>query len=136
MNDDAIFDRARAAGIAVGWTDAGGRPQRVRVEALRRLLDALDFGEAPSAPPPLVTATVGRRIELPGIAGDAAGELVLEEGDIRPVRLRDGSLPGIRQAGYHKLRVGDREITLAVAPPRCLTAHDIGGGRRLWGVAV
>ncbi|MFZ5784111.1 MAG: 4-alpha-glucanotransferase [Pseudomonadota bacterium] len=136
MSDDVILDRARAAGIAVDWTDAAGRPQRVRPEALRRLVDALDFGEASSAPPPLVTATVGRRVMLPGIAADAAGELALEDGDTRPVKLRNGGLPGIRQAGYHKLRVGDREITLAVAPPRCLTAHDIGGGHRMWGLAV
>lgn len=136
MSDEAIADRARAAGLAVEWTDAMGRPQQVRGEALRRLVEALDYREEPVAMPPLVTATVGRRIALPGVTDDVAGELMLEEGDIRSVTLRAGGLPGIRQAGYHKLRFGDREITLAVAPTRCLTAHDLGGGRRMWGVAA
>ena len=45
-------------------------------------------------------------------------------------------MPPIDEPGYHRLRVGDREITLAVAPPRCVTLEDIAPGERLWGLAV
>lgn len=50
--------------------------------------------------------------------------------------LRDGSAPAIDQPGYHRLRFADREITLAVAPGRCLTLEEIGAGQRMWGVAA
>lgn len=136
MNEEAVLARARAAGVAVDWSDAMGRPQRVRTESLRRLLEALDGVDAPAVTPPLVTARVGRPITIPGIDADHPAELVLEDGEAKPVTLRDGALPGIRRLGYHRLRVADREITLAVAPPRCVTLRDIGGGERMWGVAA
>lgn len=136
MNEEAILAGARAAGFAVDWVDAMGRPQRVKTETLRRLLDSLDGGAAPPALPPLVTARRGRRIALPGIDGDAPGELVMEDGEVKPVGIRAGSLPGIARMGYHRLRIADREITLAVAPSRCVTLADVGAGRRLWGVAA
>ncbi len=43
MNEEAVLARARTAGIAVDWTDAMGRPQRVRTDSLRRILEALDW---------------------------------------------------------------------------------------------
>jgi 4-alpha-glucanotransferase len=136
MNEEAVLARARSAGIAVDWTDATGRPQRVRTETLRRLLDALNGLDEPIGVPPLVTARLGRPIGIPGLDGDQSAELVLEDGDKKAVVLRDGTLPGIRRLGYHRLRLADREITLAVAPPRCVTLQDIGGGERMWGVAA
>lgn len=136
MNEETVLARARAAGLAVDWTDATGRPQRVRTESLRRLLDALDDIDAPAGPSPLVTACLGGRIALAGIEGDHSAELVLEDGKANSVVLRDGALPGIRRPGYHRLRFADREVTLAVAPSRCVTLQDIGGGERMWGVAA
>ena len=136
MNEEAVLARARAAGVAVDWTDAMGRPQRVRTESLRRLLESLDGVDAPPGVPPLVTARLGRPIEIPGIDADHSAELALEDGEAKAVALRAGTLPGIRQPGYHRLRFADREITLAVAPPRCVTLQDIGGGERMWGVAA
>ena len=118
MNEEAVLARARLAGIAVDWTDATGRPQRVRTESLRRLLEALDGVDAPLGVPPLVTARLGRPIAIAGIDADHPAELALEDGDVKSVVLRDGTLPGIRRPGYHRLRVADREIILAVAPPR------------------
>src|SRR5205085_6542816 len=38
--------------------------------------------------------------------------------------------------GYHRLPIRDREVTLAVAPPRCVTLQDIAPGERLWGLGV
>jgi 4-alpha-glucanotransferase len=45
-------------------------------------------------------------------------------------------IPPITTPGYHRLCYGDREVTLAVAPPRCLTLSDVLGGRKSWGLAV
>ncbi len=136
MNEETILAQARAAGVAVDWVDAMGRPQRVKTEALRRLVDSLDGAAESLALPPLVTARSSRRIALPGVEGDMPGELALEGGEVRPVTIRGGGLSGIARTGYHQLRLGDREITLAVAPPRCVTLADVGAGRRLWGVAA
>jgi 4-alpha-glucanotransferase len=136
VNEEAVLARARSAGIAVDWTDAMGLPQRVRTESLRRLLEALDGIDAPIGTPPLLTARLGRPIAVPGIDADHPAELALEDDDVKPVVLRGGTLPGIRRLGYHRLRFADREITLAVAPPRCVTLQDIGGGERMWGVAA
>ena len=62
MNEEAVLARARTAGVAVDWTDSMGRPQRVRIESLRRLLESLDGIDAAIGVPPLVTARLGRPI--------------------------------------------------------------------------
>ncbi|MBY0317953.1 MAG: 4-alpha-glucanotransferase [Reyranella sp.] len=136
MNEEAVLARARTAGLAVDWTDAMGRPQRVRTESLRRLLEALDGVDAVASPPPLVTARLGQPISIAGVDGDHPAELALEDGELKSVMVRCGALPGIRRPGYHRLRFAGREVTLAVAPPRCVTLQDIGGGERMWGVAA
>jgi len=64
---------------------------------------------------------------------------VLEDGSVRGVTIRGGkraTVPAIGVAGYHRLRFVNREITLAVAPARCVTLEEVGAGRRLWGVAA
>src|SRR5262249_24543770 len=114
MNEEAILARARQLGIAVDWVDAMGRPQTVKTESLRRLLEALDVALEPPGVPPLITALRGKPIALSGIDGDASGELVLETGEVRSVAIRAGSMPGITRTGYHRLRLGDREITIAI----------------------
>jgi len=131
VTDETILDQAHRAGIAIDWTDTNGRSQRVSVASLKRILDAL--GESGPPPlPPLVTATVGEPFQL-----DAEGpaELVLEDGSRQSMTLRSG-VPPINTPGYHTLRYGGREVTLAVAPQRCVTIGDIAPGQRLWGIAV
>ena len=141
MNEQALRARARQAGIAVDWIDATGRPQRVRTESLRRLLESLhDADDGPDLPP-LVTARLNTPTILANLSLDAdiPAELALEDGNVRRLTLRSGkgaSVPAVAQPGYHRLRFADREITLAVAPARCLTLDDIGAGRRMWGVAA
>ncbi|MCW5736894.1 MAG: 4-alpha-glucanotransferase [Enhydrobacter sp.] len=132
MNDETILAQARKAGIAIDWTDATGRPQRVSVASLARILEALGDGEPPQASPPLFTATVGQPIE---IAAEGPAELVLEDGSRQSLRLHS-TVPPIDATGYHTLRYAEREITLAVAPPRCITVDDIAPGQKLWGLAV
>jgi 4-alpha-glucanotransferase len=141
MNEQAVRARACEVGLAIDWVDAMGRPQQVKTEALRRILDSLDVPQDGSDVRPLVTARVGARIELPGLATevDTPAELVLEDGSVRSVTIRGGkvaTVPAIGEAGYHRLRLADREITLAVAPARCVTLEEVGAGRRMWGVAA
>ena len=45
-------------------------------------------------------------------------------------------MPPIGTPGYHRVYVGERDVTLAVAPPRCVMLEDIAPGKRLWGVGV
>jgi 4-alpha-glucanotransferase len=135
MNDEAILQRARAAGISVDWTDASNRPQRVSTRSLQRVLDALNPGPLPKVPP-LLTATVGEPIVIPGVEQEASGELQLEGEAARPITIYASVLPAIDRPGYHMLRFDGHEVTLAVAPPRCLTVGDIAPGERLWGLAA
>src|SRR4029453_6861667 len=112
-----------------------GRPQRVRPESLRRPLDAMDGVDPPSTPP-LLTARLGRPIAITGIDADHPAELALGDGGGKAVAIPAGTLPAIGQPGYHRLRFAGREIILAVAPSRCVSLQDIGGGERMWGVAA
>ena len=134
MNDEAVLERARQAGIAIDWIDASQRPRRVSIDSLKLILEAL--GDGPSARAALMTAAVGEPIVLPAVGDDAPGELQLEDGRILPVTIGGQGLPPIATPGYHTLRFADRELTLAVAPRRCLTLADVAPGERLWGLAV
>jgi 4-alpha-glucanotransferase len=158
VDDAAIRELARLAGVSNDWVDANGRPQRVAIGSLRNILAALGFpcatdtdlktsrarlanAGATRSPPPLVTGTVGEPIRLTGDADcQRTSEIVYENGARADVRLQaaDGGLlvPSIDQPGYHRLRLGDRELTLAVAPRRCVTVNDIAPNERLWGLAV
>ena len=146
MSDRDLLDRARAAGLAVDWIDATGQPQRVGPDSLRAILAALIHPAGASGVsvvlPPLITLQVGTRLILPAgvIDGEASGELLYEEGARRSLKLvaRPQRVVGpvIDRVGYHRLRFAGREITLAVAPPRCVTLEGRGGGRRMWGVAT
>ena len=60
---------------------------------------------------------------------------MLEDGSRLSLTLQS-AVPPIDTPGYHTLRYADREITIAVAPPRCVTVGDIAPGRKLWGIAV
>jgi 4-alpha-glucanotransferase len=155
VSDDDIRALARAAGLAETWTDALGIPQQVSTESLRRILDALGFGTAssadleesrrrlgpPSTLPPLVTVKAGARLTLPARAGGAArGLLTYEDGGVATLRFstRGDKLvgPTLDRVGYHRLEFGDRQVTVAVAPTRCVTIEDRADGKHLWGVAA
>jgi 4-alpha-glucanotransferase len=121
VSDDAVRELARAAGIAVEWTDAAGAPHRVAADVLRSILDALglpcgnavDLAESRErlvvgpdkyCPPALVTAEAGKPVMLPEhIRGPA--QLALEGDsriDVALERRQNGWLLGpIAQPGYH-----------------------------------
>lgn len=153
--DDAVRELARDAGIANAWIDAADKPQHVAIATLRSILAALDLPcvttadivesrarlrERAAGTHSFFTTTAGRATSLPRIANRGMADLVLESGERQPlaVRTQDGGtvVQAIDTPGYHRLRIGDREITLAVAPPRCVTVEDIVPGERLWGLAV
>ena len=136
MNDDAVREQARRVGIAVDWIDANDRPQRVSTSALKRMLAALDQGDR-GVSPRLITMTLGKPTPLPGLQQRQSAELTLEHGERQSLTLdpADG-LPPIATPGYHRLRYGDREVTIAVAPRRCLTLADVLGNKKSWGLAV
>jgi 4-alpha-glucanotransferase len=136
MIDKAILDRARDAGIAVDWIDADDKPRRVSLQSLERILEALDPGQA-VVEPPLLTTVVGRSTAIAGLDDEALAELELEDGARQSLTISAaGGLPPVTTPGYHKLRYGAREITLAVAPSRCFTLADLSPSRKLCGLAV
>jgi 4-alpha-glucanotransferase len=147
---------ARDAGIAVEWVNAAKMPQQVSDTNLVRLLDALGFPcssaselaesrervrtISQSARACFVTADAGQSVSIAADGDVSSGLLELENGQTRGVRLErvpDGILlSGVTEPGYHKLHLGERIVTLAVAPQRCITASDLVGRPRSWGVAV
>jgi 4-alpha-glucanotransferase len=158
MSDEVLRDLANRAGIAVEWQDYGGRPQVVAPPVLRRILAALglpaDSSRELSASrrlltkrtsvadlPPLLTAMAGRPTRL-DVGGNEAqpAELVLERGGRRQLALLPARgrlrIPAITEVGYHRLRIDNREIILAVSPPRCRSIDDVVPDARLWGLAA
>ena len=130
--DDAVRQLAREAGIATDWVDAADRPQRVAIGSLRSILVALGY---PCATRNDITES---RVRLRELSKDARTFYTTTAGE--PISLSIGrnraALPPIREPGYHHLHVGDRDITLAVAPPRCVTFGSIAPGKKLYGVAA
>ncbi|HEV7813569.1 MAG TPA: 4-alpha-glucanotransferase, partial [Janthinobacterium sp.] len=146
---EALCRLAEAAGLSVEWTDAFGKPQYVSAATLRKVLSALQLDcdddaacaasiamlaeeEGTLALPPLITADVGREIELSPHA-EVHGEpyrIEMEDGGEQSGRIADhdgrpARLPAIDRIGYHRLYIGERHVlVLAVAPPRCYTVAD------------
>ncbi|HEX3936485.1 MAG TPA: 4-alpha-glucanotransferase [Xanthobacteraceae bacterium] len=154
MNEAAIHALARRAGIDAEWTDYADKPHRVTTESLVRILEALglpcrtrdeiahsETTLAPAALPPLVTAKLGETIRLP-ISGQPPSnvKLTMEDGtaaELKTETTQGGvELLGIGVAGYHTLDFGGSHLTLAVAPPRCVTVADLTGGEPSWGIAA
>jgi 4-alpha-glucanotransferase len=158
MSDEIVRDLARRAGIAVEWQDYAGQAHVVAPPVLRQVLGALglpaDTSRGLSSSrrlltkrssladlPPLVTAVAGRPTRLDvGASESQPAELVLESGGARPVALLPARgrlrVPAIAEIGYHRLRVEDREIVLAVSPARCRSIEDVVPDARLWGLAA
>jgi 4-alpha-glucanotransferase len=160
LSDDysqALAQLADRAGIAVDWTDARGRPQRVQDDSLRTLLHALELpagtveqlresaarlahDDAPHDG--LVIAETDAPIVLSGTS-ETTFELLDDSGEARSVvadRTQEGMvrLGAIQTPGYYRLRAGSHEWTLAVAPRHCPGIGDVlqAGAPRAWGVAA
>ena len=158
MSDEVLGDLARRVGIAVEWQDYAGNPHVVTPPVLKRVLAALGLPVDTSRDlsssrrmltkrsslidlPPLVTAVAGRptRLDVGGNDPQPA-ELVLERGGTREISLLPARgrlrIPAVAEIGYHRLRVEDREIILAVSPARCRSIEDVVPDARLWGLAA
>lgn len=156
MSDKRLAALAHAAGLAVDWTGADGRPQRVSPPVLCRVLDALGLpAESPAqiaeslarltrseqAPlPPLLTLDLGQALDLSRhVAPGTPFELTLEDGSRLDGRLdAEGRLPPCATVGYHQLQIGARPLTLAVAPAQCQGLRELtkSATPHAWGLAV
>jgi 4-alpha-glucanotransferase len=120
---DDLAELAATYGVATSYRDSAERTVAVDADVVVDVLAALDVDASSSdavrealaarraragLPPTIVAPT---DLELP-----APGELTLEDGSVRSVTALDAAadLP----VGYHRLRCGDAEATVLVAPPR------------------
>jgi 4-alpha-glucanotransferase len=126
--DDVLEELAREAGVAVDWVDAFDQPQRVSIGSLRSILGALGL---PCATAAQITES---RKRLRALAGGMRSFFTATAGE--PIVIGSKQLPAIDKPGYHDLRVEGRDITVAVASPRCVTMDDIAPGERLYGIAL
>ncbi|GAA5234154.1 4-alpha-glucanotransferase [Verticiella sediminum] len=155
--DDSLQALARAAGVHVHWHNARGQDQEVTPDVLRNVLGRLGLAaDNPEAVrdslarlrdeaghcPPLLTVQAGQTVALRGdVAAGQPYAIDLEAGGQHSGHTEsDGAHAWLRapeRIGYHRLYVGERELTLAVAPPRCTGVADLAGAPgRLWGLAV
>jgi 4-alpha-glucanotransferase len=151
VTDTALLALADAAGLIIDWRDAHGRSHSVSPDALRAVLTALGWpcatprdvadsiarlqqAESVSRAPLLHTADAGRPVPLRWLHVEQPFTLRQEDGAVVAGSARYDargivSLPTIETPGYHLLRIGEAELTLAVAPDRCFgvaDVHDIG----------
>ncbi|WP_420991879.1 4-alpha-glucanotransferase [Cupriavidus sp. 30B13] len=162
----ALHTLADRAGLMVHWEDAQGRAREVEPDVLRAILATfglegatvgqceasraqLAAEDAALALPPLLTVDRGRPVIVPLVhtLTQQAYRLELEDGSVvtGTARRHAGGgmrLPAVDAIGYHRLLLGDAEVTLAVAPARCfgvadaLRARAAAGGQRPWGLSA
>ena len=128
MNNDDLRARATAAGLLVDWHAIDGQHQTVSPETLVAALAAM--GEPDDVRVTFVTFDAGTSIDL-GEAGPA--KLVCEDGTEADIDPRGFIVDAV---GYHHVELGDRRITLAIAPRRAPGIADLTGRPRAWGTAV
>ncbi|PSS57713.1 4-alpha-glucanotransferase [Pseudomonas sp. BBP2017] len=157
MTDALLQQLAELAGIAVDWIDANGRAQRVSDAALRRVLAGLghpaDDAQRISASlhalkvahdarhlPPLFTVDVEQALNLSTYFPAASTcRVQQEDGTERQLQLdAHSAFPAGLPIGYHRVEIGDRQFTLAVAPTRCFSLQDAldTPTPRCWGISA
>lgn len=137
--DKLLQGLAQAAGLKPVWQNARGEEQQVSAETLRTVLEALGFpclGAAQcresmlrlESPETRVAGLEVVRVGEPVMLRRQASlhyELLLEDGK-RVMGTADDQgrgqvvIPAIRKPGYHRLRMGGLECTIAVIPERPL----------------
>ncbi len=155
----ALKDLARKAGIALEWTDNGGRNHSVGGATLHAMLmsmghpcaderqcsESLQRLHVEYASPehfPVITASAGSPVCIPfAVQRDASAVVEFETGGAVQraiVHNAEGvaHLPPTMRPGYHRLQIGKRVLTLAIAPQRCFGVEDLAPGQRLWGLTA
>ncbi|MBK4991238.1 4-alpha-glucanotransferase [Pseudomonas sp. S36] len=157
MSETLLHKLASEAGLARDWVDANNKPQQVSDDVLRKVLEALGHAAADDAQvresladlehsddadhvPPLLTADQGEPLDLSRyFASGAAVRCELEDGNQTELALdAHARLPGTLPVGYHQLEVSGHALTLAVAPPGCLSLHEVAeeAPARCWGLSA
>lgn len=158
LHDVSLKDLARSAGLITDWQDIGGRWHQVPAATLQQVLAT--FGIRARSPrqiraaldewrhdigtqlPPMITADRGSLVNLGRARGRLPQAAISLEGETRDRPVTLNSVDGMiwlrtpRRIGYHRLRLGRQHVTLAVAPPRCITCRDLMDNRRGWGLSA
>jgi len=146
----ALVSLAEAAGLLIRWEDVHGTPRIVEQDTLQSVLDALGWRAGTPAQcqqslqhclheraaPWLRTVQLGEPLLLDV---EGAGEWCDERGHTMPAtRARPGVWVVPEQPGYWRLRVGQDEHAVAVAPTRCFSVADATGlaEPRSWGAVL
>lgn len=157
MNDPGLLDLARQAGIAVQWTDAGGVRREVCVDTIRAVLHALNL---PCGSPAQTRESMAR---LSVEQSESSSDIIIAKVN-SPISIKHNGnttyrlsldnagqitghasatpgyvcIPGIALPGYHRLDLGGRQITLAVAPTRCPLVQELAATTsvRPWGLSA
>ncbi len=148
MENKALEQAAREAGISSGFINAHGKQQAIAAETKRDLLAAMGWKPGSSAqvtPVPVVKVFVtGNRLALP-VAGDGeyGWKLQLETGATQQGRVSGKmtlALPAKIPEGYHKLTLTQGaqhwDCRVIVAPKRCYESDALLSGKKLWGACV
>lgn len=156
--DPALIRLSEEAGLVPRWRDVRGEWHDVDASVLRSMLKLLGLAcasaeqiagslrqlesEKQPATGMMLTVTVNEALVF-DYTGSPVYTLTLEDGKqfiARAAQAGQGKvrLPGIERPGYHRLSIGDLELTIAVAPKRCPLPPGVGTGKSngLWGVAA
>lgn len=158
MSDDLLRELAVRTGVAPHWTDQSGQSRAVAPETLRAILhaggipvaseaeirEALALGERSDVRlrSNFTTARVGMEVEMPWLNGSGRTvDVTLEGGGrlvVQPMTSPAGTicLPAFAEPGYHRVHAPDGDVTVAVAPSRCVTFGELGEGGSGWGLAA
>ncbi len=156
---EALYQRARRAGIITDYVDAWQRPRSISPETLRLLLDAMpgaDAGDSSAPLPPgghrersltlpagivgawTLTEESGKQHHGQTRAAPAVDDEALEPATTGRAHLL--TLPMGVSDGYHRLtlcvKAARWECRVIVAPERCYEPPAIRAGQRLWGSTV
>lgn len=148
MENKALEQAAREAGISSGFINAHGKQQAIAAETKRELLSAMGWVtecRPVVTPVPAVKVFVtGSRLALP-VSGDGeyAWILKLENGATSQGRVNGKmtlALPGKMPSGYHQLTLTQEaqqwDCRVIVAPKRCYEPDALLAGKKLWGACV
>jgi 4-alpha-glucanotransferase len=141
MAEAKLMALARAAGLAVDWTDAAGRPKTVGADTLRAVLSALKFPaandrqtrdslsglkQAKAAKQSLLVVKAGSRLALPRKGRTA--RLSAEDGRVHDLKIEQERVTLPREPGYYQLDDGQ---LVAIVPARAWLPQT-----QLWGIGV
>lgn len=158
MTDQTLRELSIRAGVAPEWTDQAGAVHQVSPASLRAILLAIGLPadtdaairdshqivslRAAGSASRFIVSRIGQTVALPfPRKGDGDIEVTLERGGRRIVSPRTAddsgtSLPPFEEPGYHTVHLADGDVTVAIAPSRCVTFADLSEGQSGWGLAA